>query len=131
MVDLKSIFEKGKECGPFDKIPGPGRPGGGDNVIIGEAQLILAEKRTSFSAIRTGIAVLALPLSVFSLLIATSKFYNVLHVLYLAIPLIAVNAGLMGLGVYLITRAMVRIRRFDRLLHQLKCKHSKLAEFLE
>jgi uncharacterized membrane protein YkgB len=44
-----------------------------DPIIINEAQLILAEKRTALAAMRTGIAVFALPLSVLSLLIVTSK----------------------------------------------------------
>jgi len=45
-----------------------------DPIIINEGQLILAEKRTSLAVIRTGIAVFALPLSVLSLLIVTSKY---------------------------------------------------------
>src|SRR5436190_20338458 len=43
-----------------------------DNVIFGEIQLLLAEKRTALASLRTGIAVFALPLSVLSALIATS-----------------------------------------------------------
>ena len=44
-----------------------------DNVIFGEIQVLLAEKRTALSSLRTGIAVFALPLSVLSVLIATSR----------------------------------------------------------
>ena len=43
-----------------------------DNVIFGEIQVLLAEKRTALASLRTGIAVFALPLSVLSALIATS-----------------------------------------------------------
>ena len=39
-----------------------------DNVIFGEIQVLLAEKRTALAAMRTGIAVFALPLSVLSAL---------------------------------------------------------------
>jgi hypothetical protein len=35
-----------------------------DNLIFGEIQVLLAEKRTALAALRTGIAVFALPLSV-------------------------------------------------------------------
>jgi hypothetical protein len=34
-----------------------------DNLIFGEIQLLLAEKRTALASLRTGIAVFALPLS--------------------------------------------------------------------
>jgi len=58
-----------------------------NSIAINEAQLVLAEKRTSLSVMRTGIAVLALPLSVMSVLIATSKYYDVINVLFFLIPL--------------------------------------------
>ena len=34
-----------------------------DNVIFGEIQVLLAEKRTALASLRTGIAVFALPLT--------------------------------------------------------------------
>lgn len=102
-----------------------------DSVIIAEAQLILAEKRTSLAALRTGIAVCALPLSVFSLLVATSRYYEVMHVLSLLIPLLTLCAVLLGLSSYLILHATIRLHRQDRLLNRLKRRHSRIAEFLE
>ena len=102
-----------------------------DAIIINEAQLILAEKRTSMAAMRTGIAVFALPLSVLGLLIATSRYYNVLHVLPLIIPLGIMLIGLIVLGSYLILRALGNMRRYDRLILQLKNCHSKISRFLD
>jgi uncharacterized membrane protein YidH (DUF202 family) len=105
-------------------------PTGADAIIINEAQLILAEKRTSLAALRTGIAVFALPLSVLSLLIATSKYYDIAQVVQLFAALLALCAGLVVLGVYLITKSILQIRRYDRLLRRLKARHSRLAEFI-
>ena len=102
-----------------------------DALIINEAQLLLAEKRTSLAAMRTGIAVFALPLSVMGLLIATSKFYNVLNVLPLILPLSVMLLALIALGSYLIIRALRNIHRYDQLIHQLKICHSKLSDFLD
>ncbi|MEJ2641717.1 MAG: DUF202 domain-containing protein, partial [Desulfosarcinaceae bacterium] len=96
-----------------------------DAVLIGEAQLILAEKRTSMAAMRTGIAVFALPLSVLGLLIATSRLYDVLHVLPLIIPLGIMLTALVVLGSYLIIRALRHIHHEDRMIRQLKNCHSK------
>ena len=53
---------------------------------INDIQLLFTEKRTSLALMRTGIAVLALPLSVLSLLIATSKYYEAVDVLTFLIP---------------------------------------------
>ena len=102
-----------------------------DAIIINEAQLILAEKRTSLAAMRTGIAVFALPLSVLGLLIATSRYYDVLHVLPLIVPLGIMVTALIVLGSYLILRALGNIHRYDRLINQLKTCHSKLSRFLD
>ena len=104
---------------------------GNDALIINEAQLILAEKRTSLAAMRTGIAVFVLPLSVMGLLIATSRYYNVLHVLPLIIPLAVILLALIALGSYLVVRSLRNILRYDRMIHRLKVCHSKLSEFLD
>ncbi len=102
-----------------------------DALAINEIQLILAEKRTSLAVMRTGIAVLVLPLSVLSVLIATSRYYNVLNVLYLLVPLAVLNLALIAIGAYLIIRAMLRMRNYDRLVHGIKLKHSVLREFID
>ena len=102
-----------------------------NTIIINEAQLILAEKRTALAAIRTGIAVIALPLSLVGLLIATSRFYDAMHVLQWLIPLMALNVLLVCLGAYLIIRSLVRIHRHDRLIKAIKMKHSTVAELID
>jgi uncharacterized membrane protein YidH (DUF202 family) len=90
---------------------------GSDAIAINEAQLVLAEKRTSLAVMRTGIAVLALPLSVTSVLIATSKYYDVLHVLHFMIPLIG--------------RSIIRMRHYDQLIRRIKAAHSILKDFID
>ena len=102
-----------------------------DPIAINEVQLILAEKRTSLAVMRTGIAVLALPLSVMSVLIATSKYYDVLHVLHFLIPLGVLNLVLIVFGAYLIIRSIIRMRRYDQFIHDIKRKHSIIGEFIE
>jgi uncharacterized membrane protein YidH (DUF202 family) len=101
-----------------------------DTTTFNEVQLLLAEKRTALSTLRTGIAVFAFPLSVLSVLIATSRAYAVSEVMQWLVPLVLLNVGLTALGVYLITRAVLRIRRYDRLLDKLKTRSSRLAELL-
>lgn len=119
-----------KDARPLDPQVAP-EDGKGDAIIINEVQLILAEKRTSLSAMRTGIAVFAIPLSVLGLLVATSKFYDILHVLPLLVPLLTLCGILVALGAYLIIRALVRIHRHDRIIAGIKKKHSRIAEFID
>jgi uncharacterized membrane protein YidH (DUF202 family) len=93
--------------------------------------LILAEKRTALSFLRTGIALFALPLSVLSALIATSKYYDVARVWHFLLPLLVLNLGLIVLGCYLVIHSISRIRHYDRLIRQLKKEHSAIAQFIE
>lgn len=102
-----------------------------DSIVINEVQLVLAEKRTSLAVMRTGIAVLALPLSVLSVLIATSKYYDVLNVLHFLVPLGALCVSLIIFGAYLIICSLIRMHHYDRLIHEIKIEHSYISKFIE
>ncbi|MCD6586685.1 MAG: hypothetical protein J7K96_13080 [Desulfobacteraceae bacterium] len=102
-----------------------------DAVIINEVQLILAEKRTSLASLRTGIAVSALPLTVLSFLIATSKYYEVQHAISLFVPVVVISTTLAILGTYLIIRATIKIHRYDQMVKKLKPKNSVLSNLIE
>jgi len=105
--------------------------GGCEGLIVSEVQLLLAEKRTSLAALRTGIAVFVLPLSVLSVLIATSRYYDLVHVLHFMIPLLALNAALVLLGVYLIIRSVMKMRHQDRMIMEIKKQHPVIAQFID
>ena len=102
-----------------------------DAVILNEVQLLLSEKRTSLSALRTGIAIFAFPLSVLSVLIATSGSYKPREVLHWLLPLVVLNVALVALAVYLIVHAIRRIRHYDRVIQEFKRQHSRLAQLLD
>jgi uncharacterized membrane protein YidH (DUF202 family) len=102
-----------------------------DNVIVGEIQVLLAEKRTALAALRTGIAVFALPLSVLSALIATSRYYSIEKVIPLLLPLMVLNLGLVVLGCWLVFRSIRRIHHFERRIKELSEKYRSIAQFIE
>jgi len=101
------------------------------DLLLNEVQLLLAEKRTSLSTLRTGIAVFVLPLSVLSILIATSRFYELVHVMPLLIPLLIICSALILLACFLIFQAIVHIRHYDRMILKIKREHSIIAEFID
>ncbi len=102
-----------------------------DNLIFGEIQVLLAEKRTALAALRTGIAVFALPLSVLSVLIATSRYYSIGKVMPLLVPLLLLNFGLVVLGSWLIYRSIHRIHHYELRIRELSQKYQSIAEFVE
>ncbi|UCG89359.1 MAG: hypothetical protein JSW71_09025 [Gemmatimonadota bacterium] len=97
--------------------------------MIPRIQLILAEKRTSLAVLRTGIGVFTLPLSVITVLIATSRYYDFLETYHLLVPLLILCAGLTILAVYLVHRSVLRIRKQDALINRIKQEDPALADF--
>ncbi len=108
-----------------DGLPNP------DNLMFGEIQVLLAEKRTALAALPTGIAVFALPLSVLSALIATSRYYSIEKVMPLLAPLMLLNLGLVVLGTWLVFRSIHRIRHFEHCIRDLSEKYRSVAQFIE
>jgi hypothetical protein len=102
-----------------------------DNAIFSEIQVVLAEKRTALSSLRTGIAIFALPLSVLSVLIATSRYYSFEKVMPLLVPLLLLNLGLVLLGSWLIYHSIRRLHHYDRIIRELTHKYRSLAEFID
>ena len=102
-----------------------------DNLIFGEIQVLLSEKRTALSSMRTGIAVFALPLSVLSVLIATSRYYSMEKVMPLLVPLLLLNLGLVALGSWLIYRSICRFHHYEHRIRELTQKYQSIAEFLD
>lgn len=102
-----------------------------DSGMMAAAQLVFAERRTALALLRTGIAVLALPLAVVSALIATSKFYDAAGIAHLFIPVMILNVVLVVFGIFLIVRSITKLRRQDRWLETLKQTHPAVAPFFD
>ena len=102
-----------------------------EGVIINEIRVLLEEKRTSLSVMRTGIAIFVVQIIIFGILIAESKSYHFLEVLHMTIPFYIINACLMLLAYYLIITSLIRIRRHDRIISELKKKHQSIAELMD
>jgi phosphate starvation-inducible membrane PsiE len=69
-----------------------------------------------------------LPLSVLSVLIVISRYYDPAQVMYLLGPLLGLCAGLTILGIYLILAALKRIWALNRVIFVMKSQNSQLRE---
>ena len=90
-----------------------------------------AEKRTALAIMRTGIAVFALPLSIFSALIATSKWYEAVDVWPLLALVSLMNISLIIFSVYLITRSLRRMHQYDRMIADIKYNNQSLRKLIK
>ncbi|MCB2189506.1 MAG: hypothetical protein KQJ78_24065 [Deltaproteobacteria bacterium] len=120
-----------KSCPALARNPGDGPSDVPPALIINEAQLLLAEKRTILATLRTGIVVMTLPLALVSFLIAASTHYELEKVLQYLVPLLAVCGLLMILGAFLVIRSFLKFLRTDRILQQLKRDHGFLTSVMD
>ena len=74
-----------------------------------------AEKRTHLAELRTGIVILTIPLSLLTILIATSSYYSINDVLPFITGLVIGILVLFFIGGYLVYRSFRRIRKDKRL----------------
>ena len=101
-----------------------------DRQMIAVAQLVLADKRTSLAVLRTAVAVGLVPVSIATVLVTTSRHYNWLENLHLLGPLYAVLTCLTIVSLYLIGRAVLKLRNQDKLLDNIRHDHPMLARFI-
>ena len=102
-----------------------------ESMDISRVQLLLAEKRTSLAALRTGIAIFTLPLSVTTVLVTTSRYYNFIENLHYLIPLLFLCVILVAVGTYLIFVALIRHRHQNEQIRMIKMKHAAWKDLVD
>jgi len=99
--------------------------------IINEVQLLLSEKRTSLSVLRTGITVMLFPMSVLTVLLATSRYFDISGELQFAIPLGIICVGFFVLGLNLIIKSARQIKKCDHAVNMLLRHSEYLRDLLD
>ncbi|MHA1638410.1 MAG: hypothetical protein ACTSUO_05965 [Candidatus Thorarchaeota archaeon] len=91
--------------------------GNGDDLrtTLAIIRTIEAEKRTHLAELRTGIGILTIPMSLLTILIATSNYYSYEDVLGFIVGLVIGIICLSVVGGYLVVGALRKIRKSERL----------------
>jgi uncharacterized membrane protein YidH (DUF202 family) len=100
-------------------------------MVFDEVNLMLSEKRTALSILRTGIAIFSIPLSLGSVLIATSQLYDPDQILYLIVPVLAGCTLLVLISLWLMITAAVKLRNNERRLDRLIEKNQFLRNIVD
>ena len=99
-------------------------------LLMTEVQLLLAEKRTSYALLRTGVTVSLIPVSIWTLLISTSRMWNVFDVLWLFVPVMIVATVLCLLGTWLVLHALAHLQHIERTLEGLRKSDTLLEDLM-
>lgn len=102
-----------------------------ETLLIGEIELLLAEKRTFFSLMRTGAAVFALPLSVFAFLWATLSSTSFVTNPYFIIPVGGLLILVSLIGVHLMKEGATRLKAVNAKIINVKSGNTRLNTLVE
>lgn len=89
----------------------------------------LADKRTVLAYLRTGIAVLMLPMSIVTILIATSSQYEISEVLTMLSIMIIISGILIVVGVTMVVQAFRQLSAVNRKLRSLETEFIFLSRW--
>lgn len=98
-------------------------------LLMSEVQLLLAEKRTNYALLRTGVTVSLIPVSLWTVLISTSRLWNVFDVLWLLVPVMIIASALFLLGTWIILHALSHLRHVEHTIDGIR-KNDTLLETL-
>jgi hypothetical protein len=101
------------------------------DMVFDEVNLLLSEKRTALSLLRTGIAIFTIPLSIGSVLIATSQLYRPQDILFLLVPVLAGCSLLVLIAVWLFVTSFIKLRHNEKRLVHLLQKNQFLRQLVE
>ncbi len=102
--DITRIADIARERGDF-------------RTTLAVIRTIESEKRTHLAQLRAGIGILTIPMSLLTILIATSEFYMINQVLSFITGLVFGIIALAVIGGYLVVSSLIKLRRSDRLRH--------------
>ncbi|MEN9991648.1 MAG: hypothetical protein RLZZ224_1350 [Verrucomicrobiota bacterium] len=100
-------------------------------IVFDEVNLLLSEKRTALSLLRTGIAIFTIPLSIGSILIATSQLYRPQDILFLLVPVLAGCSLLVLISFWLLVSSYMKLRHNEKRLTSLLQKNQFLRQLVE
>ncbi len=79
-------------------------------TILALIRTIEAEKRTYLAELRTGIGIFTIPMSLVTILIATSRYYDIVEVFPMIVLIGTGAVALLVIGGYLTVRSLMRLR---------------------
>ena len=99
-------------------------------LVLNKAILVLAELRTFYSLMRTGIALFTFPLTFLAFLVATADMSNIFQKPFMSSLVVGLLAGILAVGVLQMQSARRKIAKANRLLGTIKREFPDIGHWL-
>ena len=101
-----------------------------EQLLLQKIQVILAEKRTLFSILRTGMAVITLPLTVIVFMVATREYHSVLNYIWISIFLIAALLTISFSGIFITLQSFKKIKKLNHLIMEIERENKDIDKIM-
>lgn len=101
-----------------------------EQLLLNEIQLLLAEKRTYFALLRTGMAIFTMPLTIVAVLAGTSEYHAVFKSFWIGFITISFLLAISLVGLSLFYGAEKKIKRLDHMIRLIEKENKRIAEIL-
>ncbi|MEI6237496.1 MAG: DUF202 domain-containing protein [Candidatus Saccharibacteria bacterium] len=98
-----------------------------EQVLLNEIELLLAEKRTYYSVLRTGFAIITVPLTVIIFLLATKDYHRLFTHKWSAILVVVTFIVIVIIGIFVCIIGSNKIKKVDKAILRVE-KEDKRVE---
>lgn len=101
-----------------------------EQLLLNEIQLLLAEKRTYYALLRTGVAIFTLPIPLLAILLATNEYHRIFFNAWIACTILGFLITISLVGLSLFYKAEKKVKRLDRMIRLIEKENKRIAEIL-
>ena len=101
-----------------------------EQLLLSEIQVLLAEKRTYYAILRTGLGIIVAPLTVIVFLIATAEFHKLFSYFWVGAVLIIGLLAMSVFGVVLFFYAQRKLNQLEKLIRTIENKNHRVDEIV-
>ena|SRR3989344_7686050 len=101
-----------------------------EQLLLAEAQVLLAEKRTYFSILRTGLAVITVPPTIILFLLATTPYHHIFDQVVTGVLVVGGLLLISGVGLYITINAQRKINRLDKMISRLEEQNQHIKDII-
>lgn len=99
-------------------------------VLLNEIELLLAEKRTYYSVLRTGFAIITVPLTVIIFLLATKDYHRLFSNKWSAIIVVVTLIVIVCIGIVLCVVGSNKIKKVDKAIHRVEKEDKRIENVI-
>src|SRR3989344_4700208 len=91
-----------------------------EQLLLQKIQVILAEKRTYFSIVRAGLAVITFPPTIIVFIVATREYHHVLNYFWISIVLASALVSVSLSGFFITVQSFKKIKKLNDLTRRIE-----------